>query len=220
MRAHRLFPCHHFSSLQHNLSLLFTPAQRAATYAQMARQLAATASTPAVHCEATLPHGWPDTDSDFGVGMFAEVDEQPTVDVWILHDTGSAVTVCPPGFQGGSRCEAAAENAVTLGGAREVPVEIAETNFSFGFGVANATKPIVSGESLFQPGCTTVISKSGRCFVLTPSGQTIMLHLRRRAYWLKGRNSTVGELTVFDHSRNENSSRSARTPSCGSGSRR
>ena len=33
----------------------------------------------------------------FGVCMIGEVDEQPTDDVWILHDSGSVVTVCPHG---------------------------------------------------------------------------------------------------------------------------
>ena len=58
--------------------------------------------------------------------MVAEVAEQPTDDVWILYDTGLAVTNCPHGFQeehgtrsdsGGPRCEAATRNVVTLGGA-------------------------------------------------------------------------------------------------------
>ena len=57
--------------------------------------------------------------------MIAEVNEQTTDDVWILYDTGSAVTVCPHGFEealgtrndtGGPRCDAATRSAVTLGG--------------------------------------------------------------------------------------------------------
>ena len=117
--------------------------------------------------------------------MIAEVDEQPTDDVRIMYDTSSAVTVCPHGFQeelgtrndnGGPRCEAATANAVILGGAREVPVDIADTNFSFRFRVANVTKLSVSAEGLFQDGCTTVIAKAGGCYVITPSGQTITLH--------------------------------------------
>ena len=104
-------------------SLLLTPTQLAATYAQMARQVAATASSPAAQCEAILQDEWPDTDRDFGVRMVAKIGERPTDDVWMLHDTGSGVTVCPHGFQeepgtkndsGGSRCEAAMGNAVTL----------------------------------------------------------------------------------------------------------
>ena len=47
-----------------------------------------------------LQDEWPDTDSDLGVCMLAEVDEQSTDDVWILYGTGSAVTVCSHGFQG------------------------------------------------------------------------------------------------------------------------
>ena len=66
----------------------------------MARQVAATASSPAVQCEAIVQDEWPDTDSDLGVYVPAKVGEQPTDDVWILYDTGSAVTVCPHGFQG------------------------------------------------------------------------------------------------------------------------
>ena len=87
--------------------------------------------------------------------MIAEIDERPTDDVRILYDTGSAVTVCPHGFQeefdakndnGGPRGEAATVNAVTLRGAREVLVEIADTNFRFRFRVANVTKPVASAE--------------------------------------------------------------------------
>ena len=99
-----------------------------------------------------------------------EIDEQPTADVWILYDTGSAVTACPHGFQdehgnrndnGGLRCVAVTWNTVTLGGAREVPVEISDTNFSFHFRVASVTKPIVSAEGLFHSGCTTPSRQAG-----------------------------------------------------------
>ena len=86
--SHHQFLCHRFSSLQ---------TQLAATYAQMARQVAATASSPAAQCEAILQDEWPDTDRDFGVRMMAKIGERPTDDVWILHDTGSGVTVCPHG---------------------------------------------------------------------------------------------------------------------------
>ena len=41
-------------------SLLLTPAQLTATYAQIARRVAATA--PEVHCEAILENDWPDSD--------------------------------------------------------------------------------------------------------------------------------------------------------------
>ena len=72
--------------------------------------------------------------------------------------------VCPCGRQeelgtsndnGGPRCVAATGNTVR---------------------VANVTKPIVSVEGPFPAGCTTVISKTGGCHVVTPSGQTITLH--------------------------------------------
>ena len=59
---------------------LRAPAQLAATYAQMARQVAA---APAVQCEAILQDEWPDTDSDLEVCVI-EVDEQQS----------SAVSVC------------------------------------------------------------------------------------------------------------------------------
>ena len=75
-------------------------------------------------------------------------------------------------------CEAATRNAGTLGGAREVPVSIADTNFSFRFRVASVTKPNVSVEGLFQTDSTAVIFKTGWCYVVTPSGQTITLHRR------------------------------------------
>ena len=70
-----------------------------------------------------LQETWTDTDSDSGVGMIAEVNEQTTDEVWTWYDTGSAVTVRPDGCQeelgtrsddGGPRCEAATGNAVTL----------------------------------------------------------------------------------------------------------
>ena len=77
-------------------SLLFTPAQFAATCAQMARQNVGTA--PAIQCESILQDEWPENESDLGVCMIAEIDEQPTGDVWILYDTGSAVTECFYGF--------------------------------------------------------------------------------------------------------------------------
>ena len=107
-------------------SLLLTPAQLAATYVQMARHVAAKASAPAVQCEAMLPDEWPITDSDFGVGVIAEVDEPPTDDVWILNDAGSPVTVCPHGFQEELGRKNMVDrdvklrrgNAVTLGGAK------------------------------------------------------------------------------------------------------
>ena len=184
-------------------SLLLTPAQLAAAYAQMARQVASTAPAPAAQCEAILQDGWPDTDSDFVVCIIAEIDEQQTEDVWILYDTGSSSNSLsswvPGGFDTGNdngepRCEAATKNAVTLGGAREVPMDISDTNFSFRFRVANVTKPIVSAEGLFQAGCTTVISKTGGCYVITPSGQAIALHRQQRTFWLKGRIGTGGEL--------------------------
>ena len=104
-----------------------------------------------------------------------------TDDVWILYDTGSAVTVCLHRFQeelgtqndnGGLRCEVATENAKTPKGSREVPVEISDTNFSFRFRVATVTKPVVSAEGLSQARCTAVISKTGGCYVITPGGQT------------------------------------------------
>ena len=63
------------------VSSLLTPAQIAATYAPMARQVAATASASAVQREA------PDTDSDYGVCMIAEIDEQPTDDVRLRRGT-------------------------------------------------------------------------------------------------------------------------------------
>ena len=53
------------------------------------------------------------------------MNEQTTDDGWVLYDAGSAVTVCPHGFQeeldtrhenGRPRCEAATGNAVILGG--------------------------------------------------------------------------------------------------------
>ena len=121
--------------------------------------------------------------------MIAEVAEQPTDDVWILYDTGLAVTVCPHGFQeehvtridsGGPRCEAATGNAVTLGGARDVPVDIADTNFSFGSGLRRSPNQWCRG-----------------CCVITPSGQTITLHRRQRTCWLRGRISSGGELEVL-----------------------
>ena len=59
-------------------------------------------------------------------------------------------------------CEAATRNAGTLGGAREVPVVIADTNFSFRFRVASVTKPNVSVEGLFQTDSTAVIFKTAR----------------------------------------------------------
>ena len=62
-------------------------------------------------------------------------------------------------------------------------------------------------------GCTFVISKTGGCLVITPSGQTITLHRRQRTYWLQGRISTSGELGSVDNGRSGNESRSARTPS-------
>ena len=48
-------------------SLFPNPAQRAAT-----------ASAPAVQCEAIVQDEWPDTDSDLGVYVPAKVGEQPT----------------------------------------------------------------------------------------------------------------------------------------------
>ena len=63
---------------------------------------------------------------------------------------------------------------MTLGGDREVLVEISDTNFSF-----------------------QVISKTGGCYVITPSGHTITLYRRQRTYWLKGRISTGGEVEVL-----------------------
>ena len=85
------------------------------------------------------------------------MSNQPTDDVWILYDTGSLAKVCPRGFQEElgmrkewSPFEAATGNALTLGGAREVPVEIADANVSFGFGVANLTKRSRSAEGLLQ----------------------------------------------------------------------
>ena len=135
--------------------------------------------------------------------MIAEIDERRTADVWILYDNGSAATVCPHGFQEelgamkrGPRCEAATGNAATLGGAREVPVEISETYFSFRFRVAKVTKPIVSAEGLFQAGCTTNL-QDWRWFVIAHSGKTITLHRQQRTYWMKGRISTGGELEVL-----------------------
>ena len=117
--------------------------------------------------------------------MVAGIDERPTKDVWILYDTGSALTVCLLRFQeelrtrndnGGLTCEAVrlrCGHAVTPGGAREVPMEVSDTNFSFLFRVARVTQPIVSAEGLFQAGCTPVISKIGGCYVITSSGRAI-----------------------------------------------
>ena len=91
--------------------------------------------------------------------MIVEIHERPTDDVWVLYDIGSSVTVCPHAFQedfgtkndkGGPRCEGATEHAVTLGGAREVLVEISENELQVRLNVANVTKPIVSAEALFQ----------------------------------------------------------------------
>ena len=74
---------------------------------------------------------------------------------------------------------------------------IAGTTFSFQFRVGNATKPIVSAAGLFQAGLSTVMSKTGECYNATPSGQTVTLHRRQRACWLKVSISTGGELAVL-----------------------
>ena len=42
--------------------------------------------------------------TDFGVCMFAEVDEQPTDAVWILYDAGSTVTVCLRRWDAREKC--------------------------------------------------------------------------------------------------------------------
>ena len=84
----------------------------------MARQVAATASTPVAQVKAIDP------DNDFSVCMISEIYEQSTEDVWILRDKGSAATFCPHGFQeelctgndyGGPRGDGATGNAVILG---------------------------------------------------------------------------------------------------------
>ena len=54
----------------------------------------------------------------------------------------------------------------------------------------------VSGWVL-QAGCTTVISKSGGCSVVTPLGQVIALDRRQRTHCLKGRIGVGGELEVL-----------------------
>ena len=56
-----------------------------------------------------------------------------------------------------------------------------------------------------------MISKTGGCCVVTPSGQTITLHRRQRTYWLKGRFSISGAL---DQRRLENEFGGARASSC------
>ena len=63
------------ASASYVASLLFTPAQLAATCVQMAK------TSCVVQCEAILQDMWPDTDSDFRVCMVAEVNEQTTDDV-------------------------------------------------------------------------------------------------------------------------------------------
>ena len=96
-------------------------------------------------------------------------------------------------------------NAVNLGGVREVLAEISDTNFSFWFRVVNVTKPIVSAEGLFQPGCSTVISKTGGRHVITPNGQTnhVASVDDRERIWLKGRIDIGGELVAAQDSGDE-----------------
>ena len=45
--------------------------------------------------------------------------------------------------------------------------------------------------------CTTPISKTGGCYVITPSGQTLTLHRRQRTQWQRGRTSAGGEPEVL-----------------------
>ena len=56
-----------------------------------------------VSCEAVFEDTWPDTDSDVGICMICEVNEQENDDVWILFDTGSPATVCVSGKKTCSR---------------------------------------------------------------------------------------------------------------------
>ena len=62
--------------------------------------------------------------------------------------------------------------------------------------VQSCERPIMSAEGFFQAACTAVISRTGGCHVVTPSGHTITLHRRQRTFWLKDRISTGRELEV------------------------
>ena len=42
-----------------------------------------------------------------------------------------------------------------------------------------------------------MVSKTGGCYAITPSGQTLMLRRRQRTHWLGERISTGGELDVL-----------------------
>ena len=116
------------------------------------------------------------------------------------------MTMCPSEFQEdmgtevdatGPRRKAATGIAVTLGGAREILVVIADTRFSFKFRIASVTKPLASADGFHQVGCTTVISKFGGCYMVAPSGQVIVLHRRQRTYWLLCRVGVGHELEVL-----------------------
>ena len=131
--------------------------------------------------------------------MMSEIDERRIDDVWILYDTGSAMTVCLHRFpkkelgtnddNGGPRCEAA-------------------------FRVASVAKPIVSAEGLFQAGWSIVIPKIGWCFVITPQRSDNRVASATGNVVAERKNQHRWRLGSVDHIRSENESRSARTPSC------
>ena len=77
------------------LSLLDSPAHLAATYFTDGKTSGGNSTSDTV---GTLQDEWQIPTAILEC-MMVEVDEQPTDDVWILHDTRSAATVCPCGIQ-------------------------------------------------------------------------------------------------------------------------
>ena len=67
-------------------------------------------------------------------------------EIWMLHDTGPAVTVCPESFQNSLGCVAPVGAAVILGGKRKLPSVIVQRSFYFKFLAASVTKLTASAD--------------------------------------------------------------------------
>ena len=116
-------------------------AQLAAVYAHLAKQAAQQQVLTVSAVTPVVEDNWPDTDSEYGVFMLAEVSEVKPGEVWMLYDTGSAVTTCPREFMSelgedlsralDLRCEAATGGAVQFGGRREVPIDVGGSTCAF-----------------------------------------------------------------------------------------
>ena len=145
----------------------------------MAKQAAVAAAVQTVGSEAFPQDTVSDVDSDLGICKICEVNEQENECVWILQSQDQQwqfAEQIPRRHGHKRRC-----NWTEIRGARETSVGIADTSFKFKFRIASVTKPIASTDGFYQAGCTTVISKFGGLFTVTPSGQVIVLHRRQRA---------------------------------------